>query len=282
VASKRLARLLAVLFAIALTACQTASPPDAAPGRQAGVQRLYVLACGEGATSDVSRWSPGVNVGRPMDFVDSCYLVKHSQGWLLWDTGVADTIAAMPDGQRPADPRAVHWRRAKTLVAQLEQLGLKPSDIRYVAVSHSHADHIGNVALFAQATLLAQKAEVDWPSSAGPRFKPEQPMIKLEGDRDVFGDRSVTLLATPGHTPGHQSLMVRLPKTGAVLLSGDAVHFRDNWEQRRVPEINFNKEQTSASMQRLADIQAAAKAQLWINHDKAQRDGQKLSPDFYE
>ena len=107
-------------------------------------------------------------------------------------------------------------------------------------------------------------------------------MIKLEGDRDVFGDRSVTLLATPGHTPGHQSLLVRLPKTGAVLLSGDAVHFRDNWEQRRVPEINFNKEQTSASMQRLADIQAAAKAQLWINHDKAQRDGQKLSPDFYE
>ena len=84
------------------------------------------------------------------------------------------------------------------------------------------------------------------------------------------------------HTPGHQSLLVKLPKTGAVLLSGDAAHFKENWDNRRVPEINFSKEQTSASMQRLADILAREKAQLWINHDKVQRDGQKLSPDSYE
>ena len=74
----------------------------------------------------------------------------------------------------------------------------------------------------------------------------------------------------------------KLPKTGAVLLSGDAVHFRDNWDNRRVPSINFSKEQTLASMQKIADRLMKEHAQLWINHDKAQRDGQKMSPEFYD
>ena len=111
---------------------------------------------------------------------------------------------------------------------------------------------------------------------------PGPPVTELEGDRDVFGDGSVVILATPGHTPGHQSLLVRLPQTGAVVLSGDAAHFRDNWDNRRVSELNFDKQQTVASMQRLADVMAKEHAQLWINHDKAQRDSQKMSHDFYE
>jgi N-acyl homoserine lactone hydrolase len=105
---------------------------------------------------------------------------------------------------------------------------------------------------------------------------------KLEGDRDVFGDGSVTIIATPGHTPGHQSLLVRLPKTGVLLLSGDAVHFKDNWDNRRVPANNSDKDQSAASMQRMSDLLAKEKGQLWINHDKAQRDSLKLAPEFYE
>src|SRR6266849_4794408 len=66
-----------------------------------GVERLYILNCGEGVAGDISRWSPGVNVGKSMDFVDNCYLIKHAQGWFLWDTGVTDAIAAMPNGSRP-------------------------------------------------------------------------------------------------------------------------------------------------------------------------------------
>jgi N-acyl homoserine lactone hydrolase len=89
----------------------------------AGLERLYILNCGEGIAGDISRWSPGVNVGKPMDFVDNCYLIRHTQGWLLWDTGVTDAIAAMPQGQAPSDPRMTHWRRPKTLASQLDQLG---------------------------------------------------------------------------------------------------------------------------------------------------------------
>ncbi|MBB4383050.1 N-acyl homoserine lactonase family protein [Bradyrhizobium sp. SBR1B] len=272
-----------ITFAVALAALALSGPAALAQSEKAGVEKLYVLNCGEGTAGDISRWTPGLNEGKTMDFVDTCYLVKHSKGWFLWDTGIADSVASMPNGLVPADPKAVTWRRPKTLAAQLEQLGLKPDDVKAMAVSHTHPDHTGNVELFPQATLYVQKAEYDWPGANNqPRFKPSHPVELLNGDKDVFGDGSVTILSTPGHTPGHQSLLVKLPKTGAVVLSGDAVHFRDNWDNRRVPSMNVDKDQTAASMQKIADTLAKEKAQLWINHDKAQRDSQKLAPEFYD
>ena len=243
---------------------------------KAGVEKLYILNCGEGVAGDISRWSPGVNQGKSMDFVDNCYLIKHAQGWMLWDTGIPDAVAAMPNSP-------VLWHRPKTLAAQLDEIGVKPSDIKTIAISHTHPDHIGNVEMFPTAMLYVQKAEYDWPGADGAaRFKPTHPVTKLEGDRDIFGDGSVTILSTPGHTPGHQSLLVKLPRSGAVVLTGDAVHFKENWDNRRVPTLNFNKEQTLASMQKISDTLTTEKAQLWINHDKAQRDGLKMSPEFYD
>ena len=273
-----------IRFAFAVAALALSGQAALAQSEKSGVEKLYVLNCGEGTAGDISRWTPGLNEGKSMDFVDSCYLIKHSsKGWFLWDTGIADAVAAMPNGLVPADPKAVTWRRPKTLAAQLEQLGLKPDDVKAMAVSHTHPDHSGNVELFPQATLYVQKAEYDWPGANNePRFKPSHPVEQLAGDKDVFGDGSVTILSTPGHTPGHQSLLVKLPKTGAVILSGDVVHFKDNWDNRRVPGMNVNKDQSAASMQKIADTLGKEKAQLWINHDKVQRDSQKMAPEFYD
>lgn len=251
-------------------------------GGGSGVDRLYVMNCGEGHAADQSRWSPGVNVGQPLDLSNNCYLIHHRDGYLLWDTGVPDAVAERPEGVAGANG-APAWRRPRTLAAQLAEISVRPSDIRYVAVSHTHPDHVGNVELFPSATLLVQKAEYEWTPPLGyARFAPAHPVIKLEGDHDVFGDGSVTIIATPGHTPGHQSLLVALPKTGWVVLSGDAVHFRDNWENRRVPGRNVDKEQTLASMQRIADLMAQHHAELWINHDKLQSEQQRHSPQFYD
>ncbi len=262
---------------VALTAASTVQ------ARAAGVEKLYILNCGEGVAGDVSRWSPGVNEGKSMPFVDNCYLVKHARGWLLWDTGVPDAVAAMPDGLKPTDPAATHWRRPETLAAQLEQVGVKPGDLRYVAISHTHPDHVGNVDLFPAVPVLMQRAEYDWAFAKEKKpFKAEHRVTKLEGDEDVFGDGSVVILSTPGHTPGHQSLLVHLPKTGWVVLTGDAAHFKDNWDARRVPSMNVDREKTLASMQRLANVVKERHAQLWINHDKAQRDQLRLAPDAYE
>jgi N-acyl homoserine lactone hydrolase len=252
------------------------------PASAAGVDKLYVLYCGEASATDQSRWSPGVNVGVPIELSDNCYLIHHAQGWFLWDTGLADAVAATPEGVSGANG-ALRLKRTKTLAAQLDALGVKPGDIKGMAISHTHPDHIGNVELFPQTMLYVQKAEYEWPGEGGaPRFKPEHPVTKLDGDHDVFGDGSVVIISTPGHTPGHQALLVRLPKTGAVLLSGDAVHFKANWDNRRVPAMNVSKEQTLASMQRMADILAKEHGALWINHDKPQSDAQKKAPDYYE
>ena len=153
-----------------------------------------------------------------------------------------------------------------------------------MAISHTHPDHIGNVEMFPSTMLYVQKAEYDWPGAdSKPRFKPEHPVTQLDGDHDVFGDGSVTIISTPGHTPGHQSLLVKLPKTGAVLLSGDAVHFKDNWENRRVPGRQLQQGRDGRPRcRRSPSVLEKDKAQLWINHDKAQRDSLKMAPEFYE
>jgi len=106
--------------------------------------------------------------------------------------------------------------------------------------------------------------------------------VKLQGDFDVFGDGSVTILSTPGHTPGHQSLLVRLPKTGAVVLSGDMAHFEENFVNRRVPVFNFNAEQSRQSMDKIDAVLKAEHARLWINHDAHQSATIVHAPQFIE
>lgn len=273
-------RLKLIALAAAVAALAWAATVVVAAG---GVERLYVLDCGQNVGKDQSRWSPGVNEGKPIEFSDNCYLIRHAKGLLLWDTGVPDAVAATPDGVVVANG-AIIYRRSKTLAAQLAEIGVKPADVAYVAVSHTHGDHVGNVALFPASTILIQGTEYDWAMTqpTKPAFAATQKIEKLAGDRDVFGDGSVMIFATPGHTPGHQSLLVILPRTGALVLSGDAVHFRDNWDQRRVPAMNFNRDQTLASMRRIAAVLDERKAQLWINHDKAQSARLRYAPAYYE
>src|ERR1700731_4585622 len=104
-------------LAYLVTAASVAVMLSAQPGlaqTKSGVDKLYVLDCGQGVGPDQSRWSPGVNVGKPLDVSDNCYLIHHTQGWFLWDTGVADAVAAMPEGQK-GEGTAPSWRKRKTL-----------------------------------------------------------------------------------------------------------------------------------------------------------------------
>src|SRR5258706_4514110 len=268
------------VLAAALAATALAAPALAA---EATVQRLYVLDCGTNYGKDQSRWSPGVNAGQPILFSDNCYRIRQGKQWLLWDTGIPDSVAAMPDGMETGGG-AIVARRTKTLAGQLAELKVKPADITYVAISHNHGDHTGNAKLFDRSTFLVQQAEWDF-AYADPAKSPLPQGVKvtkLVGDHDVFGDGSVLIISTPGHTPGHQSLLVNLRKTGPVLLTGDAAHFKDNWDNRRVPSMNADKDQTVASMSRLDTLMKTVGAKLWINHDKPTSDGQVHSPKFYE
>ena len=271
--------------------------------------RLYVLDCGNGHAPDMSkRWTPGFNVGKPIDISVSCYLIHHAQGYFLWDTGISDQVAALPNGWLPTNNAAVDilWTRAKTLMSQLKQINVKPEDIKYVGISHTHPDHIGNAELFPKTTILIQRAEYEFffgpakpgaatlpaealtvpPGDPTPRFSKEHPVKLIDEDLDVFGDGSVMIVFTPGHTPGHESLLVHMKKTGWILLSGDAVHLQTNWDNRRIPYFaampTEQKFQTMLSMQRMADLISFYHAQLWINHEVEQSKKQKHLPEFYE
>ncbi len=260
------------------------------PSTSTGVDRLYVLYCGEAKIPDVSPWTPGVSVGQSAVFSDNCYLIHHGKDWMLWDSGYPDSIADLPEGI--AGPFNMRSYRTHTLVSQMAEIGVKPTEVSYLAFSHTHGDHVGNANLFTAATLYIQQTEYDaafGPNPAKYGFKPasyeklrDSKVVKLEGDYDVFGDGSVKILSTPGHTPGHQSLLVHLPRTGAVLLSGDVAHFKDNFINRRVPGFNFNSDQSRQSMDRVDAIVKSEHAQLWINHDSEQTATIKHAPEYYD
>lgn len=206
-----------------------------------------------------------------VQLVYSCYLVKHGEDYLLWDAGNAMTAPNVA-------PKA-------SIVDQLAKINVKPEQIKYVAISHYHADHTGQVGSFPGSTLLIGTG--DWDVLTNPRpFQMADPApfahwIKGGGkvepvplDKDVFGDGSVIMLYTPGHTPGHHSLLVRLPKTGVVFISGDLAHFRENYDPSGVPVFNTDRAQTLASLDRVKKIVANTKGTVIIQHDA--RDVDKL------
>jgi N-acyl homoserine lactone hydrolase len=289
------AGLLASLFIAVSAISAPAAPAKPAPAKAAPAQTppaeaaaelsLTRFDCGKTTTlADVSRFSDvaafkGLNV----QLTFSCYLVKHGNDYLVWDTGNPAATGAAP---APTAPKL-------SLVEQLAQLQLKPEQINFVAVSHYHGDHVGQVASFPQATLLIGKGDWDALKEAKNDAKPN-PAINLainpanfahwlsgggkveplSGDKDVFGDGSVIMLNTPGHTPGHHSLLVKLKDKGNVLITGDLAHFRENYDSNGVPTFNTNRADTLASLDRFKQLAANLHATVIIQHDA--RDIDKL------
>lgn len=240
-------------------------------------------------------WTPGENVGRSIEFSSTCWLIKHGREWLLWDTGVPEAALNDPKGWSTL-PKLIVYHLDKTVTGQLAEIGLRPSDIGRVAISHTHGDHIGNVRLFPDATVVMQRAEHSWINSGnGPSDNVNQLMALarqllgapknlqlVDGDTDVFGDGSVTLVSTPGHTPGSQSLLVHLKNSGFIVLSGDVVHLEGNFEKNIVPALNTDKAESIASMEKIRQMMTKYGATLFINHDKKQTETLKLLPAFYD
>lgn len=252
--------------------------------------RVYVFDCGTIHVSDISVFSPGVDKGKKKVLTDSCYLIAHPKGTLMWDTGLNDELATMADGKKFS--ANFHMRLKKPLAAQLKEIGYTPESVNFLGLSHMHFDHIGNVGLFPKATLLMQKEEYEsafGPDAAkygnDPKNYPTlaaNPSQQLTGDHDVFGDGTVVIKRAVGHTPGHQSLFLKLKNTGSVVLSGDLAHFTKNWENRRVPSFNFDKDMSIKAMNDMAAFMKANKAKFWIQHDLEQNRKIRHAPKSYD
>lgn len=261
---------LAALLSIPLLGCAVAATA-AEPVQQV---RLYTLNCGEVDAKNLGMFSDtGEYDGKAAKLAAPCFVIRHPKGVLLWDTGLGDALAAHKDGVGEGPFRS--YVRV-TLSSQLQQLGLTPADITFMAFSHFHFDHIGNATQFPGATWILNKAEVDAANAKPPIFELTEEFRKtmaaakqevIRGDHDVFGDGTVRILKAPGHTPGHQVLALKLQKAGAVILSGDLYHLRENREFHRVPIFNYSRADTLASFDRIDTITKNTKARFVVQHD---------------
>jgi N-acyl homoserine lactone hydrolase len=245
----------------------------------AGVQSITVFDCGRITSPDRSLWSPGIDVGVAHEMVASCYLIRHDDGLMMWDVGISDSVAELPDGLVLAGGLITQWVDT-TLAAQMDEIGVRPEDVGHLGLSHMHPDHTGNANRFTNAVVYMQEAEYDaafGPDATRFNFRPDtydkladNRIIKLNGAHDVFGDGSVVIMSAPGHTPGHQVLYVELPESGPLLLSGDLWHFRSNYDNDRVPGFNFDRARTRESIEKIKAVIAETGATVWIQHDKDQ------------
>jgi glyoxylase-like metal-dependent hydrolase (beta-lactamase superfamily II) len=251
--------------------------------------RLYLFDCGTLKDRDAVPYGLSREQVPPRDLADPCALVVHPRGTLLWETGLHESVnqTAAAGETRPGRPRAGD-RVDRPLRSQLAEAGYTPAAITFVALSHAHWDHTGNLREQLHSTWLVQRAERD--SIFGGAPLPNQQdfagadrvrTLILDGDHDVFGDGSVMLLFAPGHTPGHQVLFVRLPQTGPVILSGDLYHFAEELTIKPAP-VGRNAEQVAASKAKIHALMDETGAQLWIQHDRNQFAKLRKSPAFYE
>jgi N-acyl homoserine lactone hydrolase len=215
--------------------------------------------------------------GQSRELVVPCYLIRHPSGDLVWDTGFPDAVAAMPDGRMEIPQMGATVVMRSTLASQLAQLDLTPADIEYVSFSHQHGDHTGNGNLFTASTWIVDADERAYMFSeearAGQAFagyaqleNAQTRLIEGDGDYDVFGDGSVTVIQAPGHTPGHTILLVRLPNAGPVLLTGDMYHLTESRERRLVPTFNTDRVQTVASQEKVERIASETGARVIRQH----------------
>ena len=263
----QLARIWMLAAALAVAGSLRAADP-------AGEIRLYALDCGRASAKDGGFLSDtGEYDGKPVAVAVPCFLIRHPKGTLLWDTGLSDKIAESPNG---VEQDGIHMSMAKTLARQLKELGLSAGEVTYLAFSHLHFDHTSNANAFEASTWIMNGSDLKWalgtptpfgvdPASFSAYSKAKTKMI--EGDYDVFGDGTVRILKTPGHTPGHQVLVLQLRKSGTVILSGDLYHLRDNRKFRRIPTFNSSRAETLASIDRIERIVKNRKARFVVQHD---------------
>lgn len=252
--------------------------------------RLYIFDLGFIPVPDASAlFTEPLEIAEDVCCVVPGHLIVHPKGTLIWDAGV------VPDALLAAGGPGTE-QGGRPLNEQLAEIGYTPNDITYVALSHYHFDHTANANAFENATWIVQKAERDAmfagepvpgvgpePSSHYNQLRASQTIILSNIDEyDVFGDETVVIKAAPGHTPGHQVLILRLPETGPVMLAGDLYHFPEERQAQLVPVIEFDKDQSRATRVVIEDYVRRHSMPLWIEHDAHLYSTLKKSPAYLE
>jgi glyoxylase-like metal-dependent hydrolase (beta-lactamase superfamily II) len=286
---RQLSRASGVLLVALLAVVAAASAPAQHAAKRPKTVRLYVFDCGV-----IKGLDPGLFNFKKEELAETelavpCYLIVHPKGTLMWDVGAIPDTAFKGDG---APVTQGVFTSTRTLKSQLAEIGYAPTDITYLGLSHYHGDHIANCNEFASATWLVRQVERDAmladkpPALSDPKdydlLKNSKTVILNTDEYDVFGDGTVIIKFAPGHTPGHQVLIVKLAKTGPVMLAGDLYHYPEERKLNRIPTFEFSKEQSLASRAMIEDYVKKTNTQLWIEHDFAANSKLKKSPQYYD
>jgi N-acyl homoserine lactone hydrolase len=259
--------------------------PFALPAIAAELE-LWRLDCGSIKVADKSMFSDTFGYGgEALDLTNSCYLIRHDDSYMLWDAGLPAEMKGRIQGEGAMEPTL-----ARTLPEQLADLDIGAGQISIIGISHYHFDHVGQAGAFPGASLMIGAADLEALRAESPPSGAEPALLApwldggstieaVSGDHDVFGDGSVVVITAPGHTPGSSALLLRLPETGNVILSGDIVHFEQQFETGGVPPFNTNRADSLASMGRLAGMRENLDALLVVQHDPAGIDTLPVFPD---
>ncbi len=287
----RCGQLLALLLlglAAGATLARASFAAELPPLPQVSSPRLYVFDCGTLINNKPEDYNLKREEVKDTNMGVTCYLVIHPKGLLIYDTGLSDRLVGRPLYENVVD--GYGQIKFNTLIGQLADIGVRPVDIDYLVLSHYHWDHIGNANEFAGAMWLVYKGDHDQMFSKEARayawFNQYSALEKsrttvLKGDRDVFGDGTVVILATPGHTEGHCSLLVRLKNTGPVVLSGDLYHYAEERGLNRLPEEE-KAMGTVESRQKIDELLQRTGAKLWIGHSMDFFRTVRKSPAWYD
>jgi N-acyl homoserine lactone hydrolase len=290
-------------FATAVAALLLAATAAGALAQSPQGMKLYVFSSGALTIGKhiLQNLAPQDTIKVPVGF----FVVMHPKGNVLFDTGNNDKIITDPSYWGPAFQRLSPVNTPDMAIdAQLAKIGLKPDDIAYVVVSHFHLDHGGNVGKFPNSTLIVQKDEIRnafWPepgtagpyipgdiaplrSDLGEAMPNKYKMIQLNGDMDIFGDGSVEVKRWVGHTPGSQMMVVRLPKTGTIILTGDNVYFRENVEKNMLPNVvlAYDPPGILRAYEWIRYLHATEKADFFTAHDPDAFKALKKPPEYYD
>lgn len=216
--------------------------------------------------------------GQSKQFTDAYYVISHPKGNLMWDAGLPEQLVIPEPYDEPSGVYRI--QRPDSLVNQLKSIGFKIEDFQYFAMSHSHFDHTGHANYMKNATWIVQENEYN--AVLGDSLPQKDPSLtsltkvkKIKGDYDVFGDGTVIIKYTPGHTVGHQSLYVEVSGLEKpVLLTGDLYHFEENRKNKGVPSFNYDVKQTLESMEKFEAFAKEKNAEVIIQHSP--KDFQKL------
>jgi N-acyl homoserine lactone hydrolase len=246
------------------------------PAEPTTARRMLGLTCGGEHTlrSLFDPWDP--DCGEQMFIPYTFWAIEHEQGWVLIDCGPHPDLATDPGARLGAQVEMsdVQMREDDDVVSRLATIGIDPAEVTDVIATHLHYDHCGGLALLPNATVHVQRAELDFatepPEYQAAAYIPDDwahinQWAIHEGEHNLFDDGSITLVPTPGHTPGHQSVLVRLP-TANVICVVDAAYHPDKMAERKLPAYLWNPDAVLSTWDHLERLRSETAAHLTFSH----------------